>query len=145
MRLEWDHETPCFHKVMEGRNVYRDLSAAAIRKNLEDSLRRLQTDYIDIYYTHWQTPDFSLYPLEETMDTLLQLKKRREDPCHRSLQRYCQNHRKVLLSWTAGCKFRKITSLLDAHIAMNCYLYARNIMFPSRRTRLWNRDCSQEK
>ena len=28
--LEWDHETPCFHKVMEGRNVYRDLSAAAI-------------------------------------------------------------------------------------------------------------------
>ena len=60
---------------MEGRNVYRDLSAAAIRKNLEDSLRRLQTDYIDIYYTHWQTPDFSLYPLEETMDTLLQLKK----------------------------------------------------------------------
>ena len=73
--LEWDHETPCFHKVMEGRNVYRDLSASAIRKNLEDSLRRLQTDYIDIYYTHWQTPDFSLYPLEETMDTLLQLKK----------------------------------------------------------------------
>ena len=60
---------------MEGRNVYRDLSASAIRKNLEDSLRRLQTDYIDIYYTHWQTPDFSLYPLEETMDTLLQLKK----------------------------------------------------------------------
>lgn len=34
--LEWDHETPCFHKVMEGRNVYRDLSAAAIRKNLEE-------------------------------------------------------------------------------------------------------------
>ena len=78
MRAGMDHETPCFHKVMEGRNVYRDLSAAAIRKNLEDSLRRLQTDYIDIYYTHWQTPDFSLYPLEETMDTLLQLKKRRK-------------------------------------------------------------------
>lgn len=73
--LEWEHQTPCFHKVMEGRNVYRNLSASSIRKNLEDSLRRLQTDYIDIYYTHWQTPDFSLYPLEETMDTLLQLKK----------------------------------------------------------------------
>ena len=37
---------------MEGRNVYRDLSAAAIRKNLEDSLRRLQTDYIEyLLYT----------------------------------------------------------------------------------------------
>ena len=73
--LEWDYETPVFHKVMEGRNVYRDLSAKGIRKNLEDSLRRLQTDYIDIYYTHWQTPDFALYPLEETVGVLSELKK----------------------------------------------------------------------
>ena len=73
--LEWDYETPVFHKVMEGRNVYRDLSAKGIRKNLEDSLRRLQTDYIDIYYTHWQTPDFALYPLEETVGVLTELKK----------------------------------------------------------------------
>ena len=73
--LEWDYETPVFHKVMEGRNVYRDLSAKGMRKNLEDSLRRLQTDYIDIYYTHWQTPDFALYPLEETVGVLTELKK----------------------------------------------------------------------
>ena len=73
--LEWDYETPVFHKVMEGRNVYRDLSAKGIRKNLEDSLRRLQTDYFDIYYTHWQTPDFALYPLEETVGVLTELKK----------------------------------------------------------------------
>lgn len=73
--LEWDYETPVFHKVMEGRNVYRDLSDKGIRKNLEDSLRRLQTDYIDIYYTHWQTPDFALYPLEETVGVLTELKK----------------------------------------------------------------------
>lgn len=73
--FEWDYETPVFHKVMEGRNVYRDLSAKGIRKNLEDSLRRLQTDYIDIYYTHWQTPDFALYPLEETVGVLTELKK----------------------------------------------------------------------
>lgn len=73
--LEWNYETPVFHKVMEGRNVYRDLSAKGIRKNLEDSLRRLQTDYIDIYYTHWQTSDFALYPLEETVGVLTELKK----------------------------------------------------------------------
>ena len=46
-----------------------------MKKNLEDSLRRLQTDYIDIYYTHWQTPDFALYPLEETVGVLTELKK----------------------------------------------------------------------
>ena len=60
---------------MEGRKVYRDLSPKGIRKNLEDSLRRLQTDYIDIYYTHWQSPDFALYPLEETVGVLMDLKK----------------------------------------------------------------------
>lgn len=73
--LEWRHETPCFHKVIEGKNIYRDLSAKSIRQDVEESLRRLQTDYIDLLYTHWQTPDLSLFPLEETMDTLMALKK----------------------------------------------------------------------
>ena len=73
--LEWRHETPCFHKIIEGKHIYRDLSAKSIRQDVEESLRRLQTDYIDLLYTHWQTPDLSLFPLEETMDTLMALKK----------------------------------------------------------------------
>ena len=73
--LEWDYETPCFHKVMEGRKLYRDLSPEGIRRSLEKSLLRLGTDYIDIYFTHWQTPDFSLYPLADTMGVLMELKK----------------------------------------------------------------------
>lgn len=73
--LEWDYETPCFHKVMEGRRVYRDLSSQGIRTSLEHSLLRLNTDYIDICYTHWQSPDVTLYPLEETVGTLMELKK----------------------------------------------------------------------
>ena len=130
MRLEWDHETPCFHKVMEGRNVYRDLSAAAIRKNLEDSLRRLQTDYIDIYYTHWQTPDFSLYPLEETMDTLLQLKKEGKiraigasNVTAKIIEKYCSLGQLDVI--------QENTAFWIHILRMNCYLYARNIMFPS--------------
>lgn len=73
--LEWDYETPCFHKVMEGRKIYRDLSPKGIRKSLENSLLRLGTDYIDIYYTHWQSCDPSLYPLAETMGVLMELKE----------------------------------------------------------------------
>jgi aryl-alcohol dehydrogenase-like predicted oxidoreductase len=38
-----------------------------IRQAVEASLRRLGTDYIDLYQMHWSDPDT---PLEETLDTL---------------------------------------------------------------------------
>jgi aryl-alcohol dehydrogenase-like predicted oxidoreductase len=53
-------------------NVHRNASAARISKELDDSLGRLQTDYIDIYQIHWPDP---ATPMEETagaMRTLYQ-------------------------------------------------------------------------
>ncbi|HBI19702.1 MULTISPECIES: aldo/keto reductase [unclassified Brevundimonas] len=53
----------------------KDLSPAWIEKAVEDSLRRLQTDYIDLYQTHWPDPDT---PQEETLralDSLVQAGK----------------------------------------------------------------------
>jgi len=50
--------------------VERNSSRQRILQELEDSLRRLQTDYIDIYQVHW--PD-SLVPIEETAATLREL------------------------------------------------------------------------
>ncbi|GAB6900376.1 aldo/keto reductase [Kineosporia succinea] len=41
----------------------KDLSREGIRKGVEGSLRRLQTDYIDLYYAHYDAPDT---PQEET-------------------------------------------------------------------------------
>lgn len=72
--LEWRHETPVLHKVVDGTPVYRDLSRKSIFEDVEGSLRRLGVDYLDVLYTHWQTPDFALYPLEETVDALMELK-----------------------------------------------------------------------
>jgi aryl-alcohol dehydrogenase-like predicted oxidoreductase len=47
--------------------IERNSTRQRILQELEDSLRRLQTDYIDIYQVHWPDP---LVPIEETADTL---------------------------------------------------------------------------
>lgn len=55
--------------------VWRDASAARIEREVEDSLRRLQTDHIDIYQIHWPDPET---PMEETaraMENLLKAGK----------------------------------------------------------------------
>jgi len=43
------------------------LSRAAFRKALDDSLRRLQTNYLDLYYLHF--PDWST-PIDETIEAM---------------------------------------------------------------------------
>nr|WP_314527323.1 aldo/keto reductase [uncultured Brevundimonas sp.] len=50
----------------------KDLSPGWIGKAVEDSLRRLQTDYIDLYQTHWPDPET---PQEETLRALDDLVK----------------------------------------------------------------------
>jgi aryl-alcohol dehydrogenase-like predicted oxidoreductase len=51
-------------------NVFRDASRARIRKEVEDSLRRLRTDVIDVYQVHWPDPKT---PIEETAEATLDL------------------------------------------------------------------------
>jgi len=46
------------------------LSRAAIVRGIEESLQRLQTDYLDVYYLHW--PDYTV-PIEESLETCGQL------------------------------------------------------------------------
>jgi aryl-alcohol dehydrogenase-like predicted oxidoreductase len=47
--------------------VSRNASRARIVREIEDSLRRLRTDYIDIYQVHWPDP---LVTIEETADAM---------------------------------------------------------------------------
>lgn len=57
----------------DGPNVCRRwLAPESVRWEVEQSLRRLETDYIDIYFTHAQD---ATTPVEETIDELLRLKK----------------------------------------------------------------------
>jgi aryl-alcohol dehydrogenase-like predicted oxidoreductase len=52
--------------------VYRDSRPARIRQEIEDSLRRLRTDVIDLYQVHW--PDFET-PIAETAQTMEELRR----------------------------------------------------------------------
>jgi aryl-alcohol dehydrogenase-like predicted oxidoreductase len=50
--------------------VFRNATRGQIKKDLENSLRRLGTDYIDIYFVHWPDP---LVPAEETAEAMRDL------------------------------------------------------------------------
>ena len=52
--------------------IFRDSSAARIRQEIEDSLRRLRTDVIDLYQVHWPDPET---PFAETAGTLENLRR----------------------------------------------------------------------
>ena len=47
--------------------VYRNATRERIMREIDDSLRRLRTDYIDVYQVHWPDP---LVPVEETAEAM---------------------------------------------------------------------------
>jgi aryl-alcohol dehydrogenase-like predicted oxidoreductase len=59
--LEWD-----------GGRVFRNASRARILQEIDDSLRRLRTDYIDIYQVHWPDPLVTIEETAEAMHTLFE-------------------------------------------------------------------------
>jgi aryl-alcohol dehydrogenase-like predicted oxidoreductase len=57
-------------RALGGAQVERDASAEAIRRGVEDSLRALGTDYIDLLQVHWPDPKT---PFSETAGALAEL------------------------------------------------------------------------
>ena len=75
--LRWDRNEGEFwfsSTSMDGSaiDLYKLSSAKNIIEECEDSLRRLKTDYIDLYQAHW--PD-STTPVSETMEAMTKLKE----------------------------------------------------------------------
>lgn len=68
--LVWHTQKGNYFFSQQEKPVHRYLGADAIRYELEQSLKRLGTDYVDHYVTHWQD---ATTPVEETMGALLDL------------------------------------------------------------------------
>ena len=66
--------TKCVLRWDEKGKVHQEFSADSIRRECEDSLRRLQVETIDLYQIHWP-PDDNGPSLEEAWQTLAALKK----------------------------------------------------------------------
>lgn len=97
--LRWDVQQGEFYfksKDNNGRDIdiYRFASKESVMKECEDCLRRLQTDYIDLFQIHWAD---STTPVSETMEALLRLQEqgkiRAAGVC---------NYSKALMQETAG-------------------------------------------
>jgi len=70
--LVWDTTEGTPFGSGQGKEIHRFLGPDSIRYEVNQSLKRLGTDCIDLYQTHWQDP---ATPIEETMAALLDLKQ----------------------------------------------------------------------
>jgi aryl-alcohol dehydrogenase-like predicted oxidoreductase len=117
-----------------GHPVHRYLGPESIRLEVERSLRRLATDRIDLYQTHWQDPGT---PIADTMGTLLDLMKegkiraigvsnialneleeyRRSGPVHTDQERYSLLDREHETALIPYCRDHSIAVLAYSPLA----------------------------
>ena len=75
------HSEEVLGKALEGKRqglflatkvAKNNLRPADLRNSVIGSLKRLRTDYVDLYYIHWPNPEI---PLEETMEEMVKVQK----------------------------------------------------------------------
>ena len=72
--LWWEDARGSFFTDFDGKKMYRSLRPDTIQIEIENSLRRLGIDCIDLYQTHWPSAPPEQTPIADTMDTLTKLK-----------------------------------------------------------------------
>lgn len=97
-RSSFNIVTKCCHPRREARNTPR-VDPANIREDLTESLKQLQTDYVDVLLLHRDNPDFPVGMLMETLSDLVDQGKIRffgvsnwELPRVKEAVAYCKEH-----------------------------------------------------
>lgn len=73
--IRWDVKEGALLMERDGVRIVRNSRPERLAEEIEISLRRLKTDYIDIYIVHWQAlPEFPC-PIADTMGLLMDLKQ----------------------------------------------------------------------
>jgi aryl-alcohol dehydrogenase-like predicted oxidoreductase len=64
--------TKCSMRWKDDRSIYHSLQAASVTEELENSLRRLQVETVDLYQIHWPNPENEI---EEGWEQLARLRE----------------------------------------------------------------------
>lgn len=72
--------TKCGRVPDETGTPHSDLRPAGIRQQLEESLKRLKTDYVDLFQIHWPDNETGT-PLEESWETMAALQQEGKTRC----------------------------------------------------------------
>ena len=103
--------------------VFRNASRARIMREIDDSLRRLRTDVIDLYQVHWPDP---AVPIEETADAMQDLLKQgkiRAIGVSNFAVEQLERFRKVAPLHTVQPPYNLFERGIDAGILPYCHLH----------------------
>jgi aryl-alcohol dehydrogenase-like predicted oxidoreductase len=108
--------------------IYRYAGKESVIKECEDSLRRLGTDYIDLYQQHWPDPTT---PIAETMEALTQLIKqgkiRAAGVCNYSAEQMIEAEKTINLA-SNQVPYSMVERSIEEELVPYCYNNNKSIL-----------------